>query len=395
MEIPAPAAGRLEIVEREGATVRVGTVVARIAEAAPTVPVSSGASVAMSTSAPASADRARAGADIGTRPPPPAAVNAERSTAPPTADEGAHGLSPAVRRLVTEHSLDPAAIAGTGKGGRLIKEDVLRHVTERPPDAAPAPGSPKPVASGPLATGGDRAVGAPSVERVERVPMSRLRRRVAERLVEAQRTAAILTTFNEVDCTALMDVRRRHRERFKSAHGVVLGFMSLFARAVVLALADVPVVNARIDGDDVVYNHHVHLGIAVSTERGLVVPVIRHADAMRLAELERAVHELATRARDARLVPDDLAGGTFSITNGGVFGSLLSTPILNPPQSGILGMHKIQERPVAVDGQVVVRPMMYVALSYDHRLVDGQQAVTFLVRVKERLEDPVRMLLEV
>jgi 2-oxoglutarate dehydrogenase E2 component (dihydrolipoamide succinyltransferase) len=233
------------------------------------------------------------------------------------------------------------------------------------------------------------------VERVERVPMSRLRRRIAERLVEAQRTAAILTTFNEVDCSALMDVRRRHRERFKSTHGVDLGFMSLFARAVVLALADVPVVNARIDGDDIVYNHHVHLGIAVSTERGLVVPVIRHADAMRLAELERAVSELATRARAARLVPDDLAGGTFSITNGGVFGSLLSTPILNPPQSGILGMHKIQERPVAVDDQVVVRPMMYVALSYDHRLVDGQQAVTFLVRVKERIEDPLRMLLEV
>ena len=315
--------------------------------------------------------------------------------APPTADEGARGLSPAVRRLVTEHSLDPAAIAGTGKDGRLIKEDVLRHVTERAPGTGPAPASPSPAASGPLATGGQRAAGGPPVERVERVPMSRLRRRIAERLVEAQRTAAILTTFNEVDCSALMDVRRRHRERFKSTHGVDLGFMSLFARAVVLALADVAVVNARIDGDDIVYHHHVHLGIAVSTERGLVVPVIRHADAMRLAELERAVSELATRARDARLVPDDLAGGTFSITNGGVFGSLLSTPILNPPQSGILGMHKIQERPVAVDGQVVVRPMMYVALSYDHRLVDGQQAVTFLVRVKERLEDPVRMLLEV
>jgi 2-oxoglutarate dehydrogenase E2 component (dihydrolipoamide succinyltransferase) len=304
-------------------------------------------------------------------------------------------LSPAVRRLVTERSLDPAAIAGTGKDGRLIKEDVLRHVTERAPDAGPTPGSPSPAASGALAIGGERVAGVPSVERVERVPMSRLRRRIAERLVEAQRTAAILTTFNEVDCSALMDVRRRYRERFKSTHGVDLGFMSLFARAVVLALADVPVVNARIDGDDIVYHHHVHLGIAVSTERGLVVPVIRHADAMRLAELERAVNELATRARDARLVPDDLAGGTFSITNGGVFGSLLSTPILNPPQSGILGMHKIQERPAAVDGQVVVRPMMYVALSYDHRLVDGQQAVTFLVRVKERLEDPVRMLLEV
>jgi len=390
MEIPAPAAGRLEIVEREGATVRVGTVVARIAEARAAALPSASAAGAISTPAPVSADRSRAGgADTGARPPQPAAATAERPTAPPTADEAARGLSPAVRRLVTEHSLDPAAMAGTGREGRLTKEDVLRHVTERAPDPGPAPASPSPAASGPLAAGG------PSVERVERVPMSRLRRRIAERLVEAQRTAAILTTFNEVDCSALMDVRRRYRERFKSTHGVDLGFMSLFARAVVLALADVPVVNARIDGDDIVYHHHVHLGIAVSTERGLVVPVIRHADAMRLAELERAVNELASRARDARLVPDDLAGGTFSITNGGVFGSLLSTPILNPPQSGILGMHKIQERPVALDGQVVARSMMYVALSYDHRLVDGQQAVTFLVRVKERLEDPVRMLLEV
>jgi 2-oxoglutarate dehydrogenase E2 component (dihydrolipoamide succinyltransferase) len=396
MEIPAPAAGRLEIVELEGATVRVGTVVARIAEAAPAALVSSTAAGSIAT-APVSADRPRAGgADTGARPLQPAvATAAERPTAPLTADEGARGLSPAVRRLVTEHSLDPAAIAGTGKDGRLIKEDVLRHVTERAPAAAPATASPTPAASGPLATSGERAAGRPSVERVERVPMSRLRRRIAERLVEAQRTAAILTTFNEVDCSAFMDVRRRHRERFKSTHGVDLGFMALFARAAVLALADVPVVNARIDGGDIVYHHHVHLGIAVSTERGLVVPVIRHADAMRLAELERAVNELATRARGARLVPDDLAGGTFSITNGGVFGSLLSTPILNPPQSGILGMHKIQERPVAVDGQVVVRPMMYVALSYDHRLVDGQQAVTFLVRVKERIEDPLRMLLEV
>ena len=396
MEIPAPAAGRLEIVEREGATVRVGTVVARIAEAG-TAAVSSSTGAGAIATAPVSADRSQAGvADAGARPLQPAAATAtERPTAPPTADEGTRGLSPAVRRLVTEHSLEPASIAGTGKDGRLIKEDVLRHVTERAPDAGPAAARPRPTASAPLATSGEPAARERSVERVERVPMSRLRRRIAERLVEAQRTAAILTTFNEVDCSALMDVRRRHRERFKSTHGVDLGFMALFARAVVLALADVPVVNARIDGDDVVYHHHVHLGIAVSTERGLVVPVIRHAGAMRLAELERAVNELATRARGARLMPDDLAGGTFSITNGGVFGSLLSTPILNPPQSGILGMHKIEERPVAVDGQVVVRPMMYVALSYDHRLVDGQQAVTFLVRVKERIEDPVRMLLEV
>jgi len=406
MEIPAPAAGRLEIVEREGATVRVGTVVARIAEAAPAALVAGGGATSTATSAPESA-RPRP-ANTGARPPQAALASADRPAAspeaaertqslpaPPAGDDAARTLSPAVRRLVTEKSLDPAAIAGTGKDGRLTKEDVLHHITEGAPATAPGTGIAPPAASALAAPERERTAGGPPAERVERVPMSRLRRRIAERLVEAQRTAAILTTFNEVDCSALMDVRRRHRERFKSTHGVDLGFMSLFARAVVLALADVPVVNARIDGDDIVYNHHVHLGIAVSTERGLVVPVIRHADAMRLAELERAVHELATRARDARLVPDDLAGGTFSITNGGVFGSLLSTPILNPPQSGILGMHKIQERPVAVDGQIVVRPMMYVALSYDHRLVDGQQAVTFLVRVKERLEDPVRMLLEV
>jgi 2-oxoglutarate dehydrogenase E2 component (dihydrolipoamide succinyltransferase) len=225
--------------------------------------------------------------------------------------------------------------------------------------------------------------------------MTALRRRIAERLVQVQQTAAILTTFNEVDCRALRDLRKRHRERFKAAHGVDLGLMSLFGRAVVLALADVPVLNARIDGPDIVYHRHVHLGIAVSTRRGLVVPVVRHAQDMTLADLERAIGDLAGTAREGKLAPDQLAGGTFSITNGGVFGSLLSTPILNPPQAGILGMHKIEDRPVAVDGQVVVRPMMYVALSYDHRLVDGEQAVTFLVRVKERLEDPVRMLLEV
>jgi 2-oxoglutarate dehydrogenase E2 component (dihydrolipoamide succinyltransferase) len=230
---------------------------------------------------------------------------------------------------------------------------------------------------------------------VERKPMSRLRRRIAERLVEAQRTAAILTTFNEIDLSRLLAARERLRGRFRERHGVDLGLVSLFGRACLLALAEVPILNARIDGDEVVYHRHVHLGIAVSTPRGLVVPVVRDADRLRFAELQRAVEDLARLAREAKLMPDQLAGGTFTITNGGVFGSLLSTPILNPPQSGILGMHKIEERPVAVDGQVVIRPMMYVALSYDHRLVDGEQAVTFLVRVKARLEDPVRMLFEV
>ena len=225
--------------------------------------------------------------------------------------------------------------------------------------------------------------------------MTPLRRTIATRLVQAQRNAAILTTFNEIDLGELMALRARHRERFKAKHGVDLGYMSLFARAAVLALREVPIVNASIDGDDIVHHRRVHLGIAVSTPRGLVVPVVRDADRRSLADLERTIAGLAERARAGKLLPDDLAGGTFTITNGGVFGSLLSTPILNPPQSGILGMHKIEERPVAVKGQVVIRPMMYVALSYDHRLVDGAQAVTFLVRVKEQLEDPARMVLEV
>jgi 2-oxoglutarate dehydrogenase E2 component (dihydrolipoamide succinyltransferase) len=227
------------------------------------------------------------------------------------------------------------------------------------------------------------------------VPMSQLRRVIAARLVEAQRTAAILTTFNEIDMTDVLALRRRHRERFTKRHGVDLGLMSLFGRATIQALQAQPIVNARIEGSDIVYTDAVHLGIAVSTPRGLVVPVVRNAHAMSVADLERAVAGLATRAREGRLVPDDLAGGTFTITNGGVFGSLLSTPILNPPQAGILGMHKIEDRPVARDGQVVIRPMMYVALSYDHRLVDGAGAVTFLVRVKELLEDPGRMVLDV
>jgi 2-oxoglutarate dehydrogenase E2 component (dihydrolipoamide succinyltransferase) len=225
--------------------------------------------------------------------------------------------------------------------------------------------------------------------------MTALRRRIAERLVEAQRTAAILTTVNEIDMSAVLALRRRFRERFRERHGVDLGLMSLFARAVVLALGEFPVLNAQIDGRDIVYYQAVHLGIAVATPRGLVVPVVRDADRLSLAALERAVDELARLARDGRLTPDQLTGGTFTITNGGVFGSLLSTPLLNPPQSGILGMHRIQDRPVAVDGQVVIRPMMYVALSYDHRLVDGEPAVRFLVRVKELLEEPARMLLDV
>lgn len=385
MEIPAGASGQLSIVEPQGAVVHVGTVVAHITEGAP-----------------AAARTTRTAPPGSPAPPSPSS----RQPATPAAAEPA--LSPAVRKLVAEHALDPAQLSGTGKGGRLTKGDVLRHLEDPVPDpaAAPAPAAPAPRQAEPRAVddGGPRAPApaappapprAPEAETPERVPMSRLRRRIAERLVEAQRTAAILTTFNEVDLSALLAARRRHREAFRSRHGVDLGLMSLFGRACVGALREVPVVNAQIEGADIVYHRHVHLGIAVSTERGLVVPVIRDADSLGLPDLERRIEELARRAREGKITPDELSGGTFTITNGGVFGSLLSTPILNPPQSGILGMHKIEDRPVAVDGQVVIRPMMYLALSYDHRLVDGAQAVTFLVRVKERLEDPVRMLLEV
>jgi 2-oxoglutarate dehydrogenase E2 component (dihydrolipoamide succinyltransferase) len=331
MEVAAEVAGRLSILEQAGARVRPGAVVGRIAEA------------------PRAAE---------TPPPAPAPPPPEPAVAPE-------------RR-------EPAR-----------REPAAPVVAERPPEPVAAP--PKP----PAGNGRGDGAGRTEAAEVERVPMTTLRRTIAARLVQAQRTAAILTTFNEIDLGELIALRARHRARFKDRHGVDLGYMSLFARATVLALREIPVVNASIDGDDVVYHHRVHLGIAVSTPRGLVVPVVRNADALSLAELERAVAGLAERARAGRLAPDDLAGGTFTITNGGVFGSLLSTPILNPPQSGILGMHKIEDRPRAVNGQVVIRPMMYVALSYDHRLVDGAQAVTFLVRVKESLEDPARMVLDV
>jgi 2-oxoglutarate dehydrogenase E2 component (dihydrolipoamide succinyltransferase) len=374
MEIPATGAGRLEIVAPEGSTVPVGAVVARIAPDGAAAPA--GAPPAAEPLAPAA-------------PAPPAEREARRPS--PAPEPATLPPGPAVRKLLAEHDLEPAAIQGTGRAGRVTKGDVLEHLEREraavPPETEPAAPPPREAPAPPArpATGEDE---------VERVPMTGLRRRIAERLVEAQRTAAILTTFNEIDCSAVLALRRRYRERFRARHDVDLGLMSLFGRATILALREFPIVNAQLDGGDIVYRRRVHLGIAVATPRGLVVPVVRAADTLGLAELERAIATLAAQAREGRLVPDQLTGGTFTITNGGVFGSLLSTPILNPPQSGILGMHKIEERPVAVDGQVVIRPMMYVALSYDHRLVDGEQAVRFLVRLKELLEDPVRMVLE-
>ena len=327
-------------------------------------------------------------------------------------------LSPAVRRLVEEHELDPAAIEGTGKGGRPTKKDVLAHLetlspaepAQPPPVDDPGqrptavPAQPPPAREperppAPEPTRPSRAPTPPAApaepDLVRREPMSRLRRRIAEHLVAAQHNAAMLTTFNEIDMSAVMELRAKYKERFAEVHGASLGLTSFFARAAVRALAEFPALNAQIDGTDIVYHDFVNLGIAVSTDRGLVVPVLNRAEGMSIAQLESNIKRLSRGARDNKLAVDELSGGTFTITNGGVFGSLLSTPILNAPQSGILGMHAIQERPVAVEGQVAIRPMMYVALSYDHRLVDGQQSVSFLVLIKELLEDPPRLVLDV
>ena len=310
----------------------------------------------------------------------------------------ARPLSPAVRRLLEEHGLDAAAIAGSGKDGRLLKADVLAHMESAAP-APPAPPPPPAAAPAPEAAPPSPAAVPPSPPdpqgREQRVRMTRLRRRIAERLKAAQDTAAMLTTFNEVDMSAVIAARRAYRERFEKKHGIRLGFMPFFVRAVVQALQDVPAVNAEIAGDEIVYKRYHHIGVAVSAPQGLVVPVLRDAGGLSFAAIEQAIAAFAARARDGRLTPDDLTGGTFTVSNGGIFGSLMSTPILNPPQSGILGMHKVQERPVAVAGEVVVRPMMYLALSYDHRIVDGREAVTFLVSVKNAIEDPQRLLLEV
>jgi 2-oxoglutarate dehydrogenase E2 component (dihydrolipoamide succinyltransferase) len=391
MEIAAQASGRLRITQPVGARVAVGSVVGRIEEAQAAVPSSgkAAAPAARDASPAAGSGSSPARAAVSAAPSPPSVAPPASRVAPPAEPSRREAREPAVASASAkpEETAHPATDAAS-----TARPAGDASSSERPaPTAAP----PTPTTARPPATDGGNGAGRAGEADVERVPMSELRRAIARRLVDAQRTAAILTTFNEVDCSELLALRKRHRERFRAKHGVDLGLMSLFSRAVVIALREVRVVNARIDGNDIVYHRRVHLGIAVSTPRGLVVPVVRDADAMSLADLERAIGAVAARARDGKLAPDDLSGGTFTITNGGVFGSLLSTPLLNPPQSGILGMHKIGERPVAVAGQVVIRPMMYVALSYDHRLVDGQQAVTFLVRVKEQLEDPARMVLEV
>ena len=366
VDLPAPAAGILHPLKEVDAALEVGDKIAQIDE---------------------SGSREEA---------PPVVSEESGEVAPAPAEEVAPGdLSPAVRRLVEEHGLDASLLAGTGRDGRLTKEDVLAHL-EKAGDGVrqEAEETPAPAPVQPRSAPAPAVVGATG-EGVRREPMSKIRQRIAERLVAAQHNAAMLTTFNEIDLSAVMALRARHKERFAEVHGVALGLMSFFARAAALALQAFEAINASIEGKDIVYHDYVNLGIAVSAKRGLVVPVLRGAENMTLAQLEREIKRLAQAARDNKLGLDELSGGTFTITNGGVFGSLLSTPILNPPQSGILGMHAIKERPVAVDGQVEIRPMMYLALSYDHRLVDGEQSVSFLVRIKDLLEDPTRLMLEI
>jgi 2-oxoglutarate dehydrogenase E2 component (dihydrolipoamide succinyltransferase) len=377
LEFNAPASGTLsEIVVEQGGDVEVGALLGSIDP----------------TGAPAEASKPA----TPSAPPAPSAGNADGN------------LSPAVRKLVDEHGIDVASITPTGPKGNITKGDVLAVIeggqdsaapAEEPAETKPAaeakPAAPKPAAKEPAPKPAPPAPAqAKPGAREERVKMTRLRRRIAERLKEAQNTAAILTTYNEADMSAVMALRKRYREPFEKKHGVRLGFMSFFVKASINALQAFPAVNAEIDGDEIVYHHRYDIGVAVSTPSGLVVPVVREADRQSFAELEQTIGSLGVRARDGQLAMDELMGGTFSISNGGVYGSLMSSPILNPPQVGILGMHKIQERPIAIAGEVVIRPMMYLALSYDHRIVDGREAVSFLVRVKECIEDPERLLLD-
>ncbi len=367
LEVPAPADGILkEIRISDGTTVTAGEILAILEE---------GTQAAAKSDAPAAA---------------PAESSAPEEGAGDDDDAGEPGkaagrLSPSVRRLVEEHGLDPAAIPGSGRDGRISKADVMSFLEQRDAGGKSAPAAARPPS----------APAAPSGAREERrVPMTRMRARIAERLVDAQATAAMLTSFNEVDLGAVMEIRKRYRDSFEKKHGVKLGFMSFFVKAAIEALRKFPVVNASVEGSDIIYHDYYDIGVAVSTDRGLLVPVLRDADMMGFADIERAIGDFAGRAREGKIGVEELTGGTFTITNGGVFGSLMSTPIINPPQSAILGMHKIQERPMVVDGEIKIRPMMYIALTYDHRIIDGREAVQTLVSIKESLEDPARLLIQ-
>jgi 2-oxoglutarate dehydrogenase E2 component (dihydrolipoamide succinyltransferase) len=399
LDVTAPEDGVLGTIERnEGDVVTVGDLLGTVSEGAGAAANGAAPQETVVEIAAPAAEQAPVAAPV------PAAATPAPAPEPASIGDGGRA-APAVRMLASEHNIDLNAIEGTGPSGRVTREDVLaavaRNLTTPPrapeaaPQVAPPPPAPAPQPAAPAPT--PAPVPAPMAAangREERVRMSRRRQTIAARLVEAQQTAAMLTTFNEIDMTAIMDLRAARKDAFKEKHGVGLGFMSFFTKAVVGALKAFPRVNAEIQGDEMVLKHYYDIGIAVGTDEGLVVPVIRDADRKSFAEIEKNIGELAVKARDGKLELSDLTGGTFTITNGGIYGSLLSTPILNAPQSGILGMHAIQQRPVAKNGEVVIRPMMYVALSYDHRIVDGSEAVRFLVRVKELAEDPTSLLLE-
>jgi 2-oxoglutarate dehydrogenase E2 component (dihydrolipoamide succinyltransferase) len=393
LEVYASSAGKLaEIKAPAGTTVEVGAVLGVIAEGD-----SAAASPAPAAAAPATAAAPKPAAA------PPATSSSGKAPQAPSPQiqtpqvQAPQILAPSVRRIATEANLDVSGAAGSGKDGRLTKADAqaLAEIARETRKAASSPAA-APMAPAPAApSAAPPAAPGPPHEREERVRMSRLRKRIAERLKQAQNTAAMLTTFNEVDMSRVMALRATYKDTFEKKHGVKLGFMSFFVKAAIVALKEIPAVNAEIDGDDIVYKNHYDIGVAVGTEQGLVVPVVRDADHLGFAEVEKTIADLGKRARDGKLTIPDLTGGTFTISNGGVYGSLMSMPILNPPQSGILGMHKIQNRPVAIGDKVEIRPMMYLTMSYDHRIVDGREAVTFLVRIKECIEDPERLVLDI
>ena len=387
IEVPSPAAGVLaDIAAKDGDTVAVGAVLGQIKEGAAGAAKSAPA-VAPSVTPSASPPPAQPTPAAAPKEAPKAATSAANTAAPATAKPADAPLAPSVRKLAAESGLDAASIAGSGKDGRVTKGDMLAAIEK-------AASAPTPV-SQPAAAVQVRAPSpADDAAREERVRMTRLRQTIARRLKDVQNTAAMLTTFNEVDMSHIMAMRAQYKDVFEKKHGSKLGFMGFFTKACVQALKDIPAVNAEIDGTDLIYKNYYHIGIAVGTDKGLVVPVVRDCDHKSIAEIEKAIADFGHRARDGQLKIDEMQGGTFTITNGGIYGSLMSTPILNAPQSGILGMHKIQERPMVVGGKIEVRPMMYLALSYDHRVVDGKEAVTFLVRVKESLEDPARLVLD-
>jgi 2-oxoglutarate dehydrogenase E2 component (dihydrolipoamide succinyltransferase) len=384
VEVNAPVAGTLaEQLAKTGDTVAVGAIIARIGEGGATPP-------------PPATDKGKTPDQVAGTPvnPSGAGENIESRDGPAdqppalSAGDANLTLSPAVRRAVLEHHVDPSSIKGSGKDGRITKDDVLaasksKEVEAKAPAPSESPAAPKPA---PAKSAGERSE--------ERVKMSRLRQTIAKRLKDAQDTAALLTTFNDVDMTEVIAARTRYKDLFEKKHGIRLGFMSFFVKAAALAARDVPSVNARLEGDEIVYSNFLDVSVAVSAPKGLVVPVIRSADAMSFAEIEQAIAGFGKKAKDGTLTMEEMQGGTFTISNGGVFGSLLSTPIVNPPQSAVLGLHRIEERPVVKNGQIVARPMMYLALTYDHRLVDGREAVTFLVRIKEAIEDPTRLLID-